>query len=238
MRYGGFPAYVTVAEKKAKAAKALDKLKRKNPDMEPVILEGRNLAKTWWGKAWNQNMESYADFSNRIARGRSYVRNNTVLDLKITKSVINALVQGSGSKPYSVTISIDPLSKEKWGKVTELCNHRIDNLELLMEGKFPRELEALFVEKKYGLFPSPKEIHFDCSCPDWASMCKHVSAVLYGVGARLDSNPMLFFDLRDIDSMELIQKSMEKKLDSMLQNAGKKSDRQIAEDDVFDIFGI
>ncbi len=238
MSYYGFPRYVSAAEKKAKSAKTLSKLKSKNADIQPVIIEGRILAKTWWGKAWNKNLESYADYSNRIARGRTYVRSNAVLDLKITKGEVKALIQGSAAKPYRVTVTIDVLSKEKWNKVIELCNHRIASLEQLVEGKFPKELETLFLEKKYGLFPSPKEIHFDCSCPDWASMCKHVASVLYGIGARLDVNPLLFFELRSIDSTELVKKSMEKKLDNMLKNAGRKSARQIAEEDISEIFGI
>ncbi len=238
MSYYGFAPYVSVAEKKEKSLKALAKLKAKNKELQPITIEGRTLAKSWWGKAWNQNLESYADYSNRISRGRSYVRNNAVLDLKITKGEVKAIVQGSSSKPYTITVQIDKLSKEKWNKVIALCNHRIDTLEQLVAGSFPKELEVLFKERKYGLFPSPKEIHFDCSCPDWASMCKHVAAVLYGIGARLDTNPMLFFELRDIDSTELVKKSMEKKLDNMLKNADKKSERKIAEKDVFDLFGI
>jgi uncharacterized Zn finger protein len=238
MSYYGFAPYVSVAEKKAKSLKALAKMKAKNKDLQPITIEGRTLAKSWWGKAWNQNLESYADYSNRISRGRSYVRNSAILDLKITKGEVKAIVQGSSSKPYTITVLIDKLSKEKWNKVITLCNHKIDTLEQLVAGSFPKELEVLFKERKYGLFPSPKEIHFDCSCPDWASMCKHVAAVLYGIGARLDTNPMLFFELRDIDSMELVKKSMENKLDNMLKNADKKSDRKIAEKDVFDLFGI
>ena len=234
----GFPKYESVGSKKAKAKKSLEKIKKKNPEIEPVIIEGRTLAKNWWGKAWNLNLEGYADYSNRIARGKSYVRNNSVLDLKIAKGKVAAKVQGSRAKPYDVEIRIDALSSMKWDQVTELCNHRIDSLEQLIEGKFPKELEVLFTEKKYGMFPSPKEIHFGCSCPDWASMCKHVAAVLYGIGARLDNNPMLFFELRDLNGQELIKKSMELKLESMLKNAGKKSKREIAAEDILDIFGL
>lgn len=238
MSYYGFSPYVSVAEKKAKSLKALAKLKAKNKEIQPITIEGRTLAKSWWGKAWNQNLESYADYSNRISRGRCYVRNNAVLDLKITKGEVRAIVQGSSNKPYNITVFIDKLSKERWDKVIDLCNHRIDTLEQLVAGSFPKELEVLFKERKYGLFPSPKEIHFDCSCPDWASMCKHVAAVLYGIGARLDTDPMLFFELRDIDSIELVKKSMESKLDSMLKNADKASKRRLADKDVFDLFGI
>lgn len=238
MSFDRYPRYTPTTVNKALAAKSAERLKKKDPDIQPVIIEGRLLSKTWWGKAWNQNLESYADYSNRIARGKTYIRSGAVLDLKITKGTIEALVQGSRVKPYSVEIKIDTLSKEKWDKVIALCNHRIDSLEQLVEGRFPKELEALFVDKKYGLFPSPKEINFDCSCPDWASMCKHVAAVLYGIGARLDSNPLLFFELRDTDSNELLKKSIEKKLDSMLKNAGKKSLRQIEDKDVYGLFGL
>lgn len=236
-RYG-FPKVETVSEKKIKAAIAVEKLKKKDPEIEPVIIEGTTLAKSWWGKAWNLNLESYADYKSRIARGKSYVRSNTVLDLKITKGIVNAKVQGSRAKPYEVKIMIDPLSSDKWEQIIAACNHQIDSLEQLIEGKFPKELGILFTEKKYGLFPTPKEIHFSCSCPDWASMCKHVAAVLYGVGARLDVNPMLFFDLRSLDGQELIRKSMAQKVESMLKNAGKKSERSIDDNNISEVFGL
>lgn len=227
MSYYGYSKQPTVAEKKEKARKSLQKLKKKNPDVEPVVIEGTKLAKSWWGKSWNENLESYADYENRITRGKNYVRNNAVLDLKISKGTIKAVVQGSRAKPYDVQIQIDPLSSEKWDQVTALCNHRIDSLEQLIEGKFPKELEVLFIDRKYGMFPSPKEIDFACSCPDWASMCKHVAAALYGIGSRLDVNPMLFFELRDLNGQELIKKSMDQKIESMMKNAGKKSKREI-----------
>ena len=238
MSYYGYLRYESAAGKKAKAEKALKKLQKSNPDLEPVIIEGRTLAKSWWGKAWNLNLESYADYSNRIARGKGYVRCNAVLDLKITKGRVAAKVKGSRAKPYDTEIRIDALSSARWQKISELCNHRIDTLEQLIEGKFPEELEILFTDKTYSMFPSPEEIHFSCSCPDYAIMCKHVAAVLYGIGARLDQNPMLFFELRDIDGQGLIRKSMEQKVDSMLKNAGRRSKREIAAEDIPDIFGL
>ncbi len=236
-RYG-YPEYETVAEKRAKAERTLKKLQKKDPYIEPVIIEGRTLAKSWWGKSWNQNLESYADYSNRIGRGKSYVRNNAVLDLRISKGLIIAKVQGRRAKPYDTEIRIETLGRKKWNKILELCNRRIDTLEQLVEGKFPKELEILFTDRKYSMFPTPGEISFDCSCPDYASMCKHVAAALYGVGTRLDRDPMLFFELRDIDGGELIRKTVEQKVDSMLKNAGKKSDREIAAKDIDDIFGL
>lgn len=230
--------YVSAAQKREKARKAMEKLKKTMPDIEPVVIEGTAIAKTWWGKAWNKNLESYADYSNRIGRGRSYVREGAVLHLKIDRGAINALVQGSTSKPYTVEIAIDPLDEKTWKHITALCNRRIESLEQLVSGKFPKELESLFTTKQEGIFPSPREIHFHCSCPDSARLCKHVAAVLYGVGARLDHDPMLLFALREMPVDELIKKSIADKMESMLKNADKKSPRVIEDDQVFDLFGV
>ncbi len=233
----GYFSYESVADKKAKALKILNKLKKKNPNISPVVIQGK-LASSWWGKAWINNLERYADYANRIGRGRSYVKNGMVLDLQIVRGQISALVCGSTMKPYEIEIKIDPLSKKNMEELTKLCSNRIDTMEALVAGKFTKELESLLFAKKTGLFPSPNEIHFSCSCPDWAYMCKHVAAVLYGVGARLDADPLLFFTLRDIDSEQFIKKSVEKKTELMLKNAGKKSSRSIDEKDINGIFGI
>ncbi len=238
MSYYEFYSYQSVGQLRDKADRAIEKLRKKKPDIEPVIIEGRSLAKSWWGKAWNHNLESYADYSNRIARGRRYVRNHAVMDLKISKGCVNGLVQGSGTKPYKIRILIDTLSQTKWYRLTELCNNQIASLDKLIDGKFPTELAELFTDKKYGLFPSPKEIKFNCSCPDWALMCKHVAAVLYAIGSRLDSNPLLFFELRNVDGNALVKKSIDAKIESMLRNASKKSSREIDEKSASEIFGL
>lgn len=161
-----------------------------------------------------------------------------MLHLKIDSGTIHALVQGSTAKPYQVEIGIDPLDEKTWKQITALCNRRIESLEQLVSGKFPKELERLFTTRQEGLFPAPEEIHFHCSCPDSARLCKHVAAVLYGAGARLDQNPMLLFSLRKMPVAELIKKSIEEKMDSMLKNADKKSPRVIGDDQVFDLFGV
>ena len=238
MGYYGYPEYVPVAKKKENAKKSIEKLRKKNPNISPVIIGGKSIAEKWWGKAWNKNLESYADLRNRIGRGRSYLRHGAVLDLQIKKGKIEALVQGSSSRPYSVVIQINKLDDKRWKSVLEICNHRIDTMETLIGGKFPKEFDELFRASKNGLFPYPKEIHFNCSCPDSATVCKHVAAVLYGVGARLDKDPILFFKLRDIDFEELLKKSMESKMQSMLKNADKKSKRVIDDTEVFDLFGL
>jgi len=237
--YGyGYKPYVSVEEKKAKARRSIEKLKKKNPNIAPIYIEGNAIAKTWWGKSWNRNLESYADFSNRIARGRSYVKNGAVLDLQIEQGKVHALVQGSGRGYYNVVIEIDRLSQSKWNHISAICNRKIDSLENLIQGKFPKELEVLFTTKEDGIFPHPKEIHFQCSCPDIAVVCKHVAAVLYGIGSRLDQDPLLFFTLRDIDVEVLIKKSIEEKMNSMLKNADQKSERTIEDSEIFDLFGV
>lgn len=234
----GYPKYESVSEKRAKALKALAKLRKAKPDISPVTIEGRTLVKSWWGKAWNQNLESYADYSNRIARGKSYVRNNAVLDLKMSQGHVTALVKGSGASLYQVQVKIDVLNEKSWSHVIKLCNHSISSLEELVAGQFPKELDVLFTEKKDGLFPSPEEIHFDCSCPDYAYMCKHVAATLYGIGTRLDHDPLLFFELRGVDGQSLIKKTVDSKFNSLMDHAQVKSDREIDEDEVSDLFGL
>jgi uncharacterized Zn finger protein len=237
----GYKPYKPVAEKKAEAQKKLAALKKKNPDVSPIVIEGRKIAVTWWGAAWNKNLESYAgtNFTNRIGRGRAYVINGMVLDLQIGPGVVNAKVSGSRKTPYDVEIKIDKLSEHRWKTIVEQCSRRIAGISELVGGKFPEDLAQIFLRQELGLFPAPSEIHMDCTCPDsWVGMCKHAAATLYGVGARLDHDPMLFFTLRGIDFSELLKKSVEEKIDSMLKNAGKKSGRTIDDADITGMFGL
>ena len=233
-----YPPYVTVAEKRAKAAKKLKQLKKKNPDIKPVLLEGTAIAKTWWGKSWNRNLESYADYSNRIGRGRSYVRHGAVLDLQINSGKVESLVQGTRSKPYSVSVKIKAVNKKIWQDIKAACEGKLDSLQELLAGKFPKALGEIFATQGKGLFPSPKEIDFSCSCPDWAYMCKHVAATLYGIGARLDEDPGLFFRLRKAKMKDLITQAVEDKTHKLLKIAKKKTARVIADSDLADVFGI
>ncbi|MBN4050784.1 MAG: hypothetical protein COA82_06760 [Alkaliphilus sp.] len=237
-RYGGYPKHITVAEKKAKAKKHIEKLRKKNPDISPVTIEGRKIAKTWWGEAWNKNLEKYADYSNRIERGRAYVRHGSVLDLKIKKGSISALISGSRAKPYEVEIAISPLEAAIWDTVIKECEGKIDSLQELIDGKFPKALSDLFTVKDKGIFPSPKEIGFYCSCPDGASMCKHIAAALYAIGARLDEDPKMFFELRNIKIEELISDAISKKTKTLLKKSKIKSSRVIEETDILDVFGV
>lgn len=238
MSYWGFPRYVSVGEKQQRAKNTLEQLLKKNKDIKPVILAGNTLAKTWWGKAWNKNLEGYADYSNRIGRGRSYVRCGSVLDLQIREGMITSLVQGSDSSPYSIEITINMLERNIWEEVKDFCKGKLDSMQELLMGKFPKTLDELFTSHGKGLFPSPKEIKFDCSCPDWASMCKHIAATLYGVGARLDDDPNLFFLLRKIEIGDLISETVKDKTEELLTRAKRKSSRIIEDQDLSSVFGI
>jgi len=233
-----YPRYVSVGEKRAKAAKKLKQLKKKNPDIQPIIIEGKTIAKTWWGKSWNHNLERYADYINRIGRGRSYVRHGAVLDLQISPGRVESLVQGTRSKPYTVIITIKGINKKIWQNMKAACAGKLDSLPELLAGKFPKALAEIFTARGQGLFPSPEEIGFNCSCPDWAYMCKHVAATLYGIGARLDGSPSLFFKLRKVNIDDLIQQTIKDQSYKFLKTAEKASARTIAESDLSGMFGI
>ncbi|MDE6606630.1 MAG: hypothetical protein K2K54_02585 [Lachnospiraceae bacterium] len=224
-------------ELKRNAEESKKKEKRKGNVLEPVVVQGRNIVKNWWGKAWCNNLEQYADYESRLDRGKRYVRTGAVIDLKIQRGKILARVQGSRKVPYKVEIRISPLSEEKCQNIIRQCGRKIENMEELLNGNFPEEMQELF-QGKGGLFPTPSEISFNCSCPDWALMCKHVAATLYGVGARLDVNPLLFFELRGIDIGHFIDVTIADRVESMLANEGKPSNRIMEEEDLTDLFGV
>ncbi|MCT4604859.1 MAG: SWIM zinc finger family protein [Marinisporobacter sp.] len=236
--YGGFAPYVSVAERKKRAEKAVEKLRKKDSTISPVVVEGRKIAKTWWGKSWINNLESYADYGNRLSRGRSYVRHGSVLDLKMIKGNIKALVQGSDTQPYKINIEIKALDQTSWKHIVDECLGQIESMEELIEGKFPKALEKLFTSKGKGLFPSPKEIELQCDCPDYATMCKHIAAVLYGVAVKLDHEPEIFFTLRGVNINDLISEAISKKTKTMLEKSKVKGRRVIEDTEIFDMFGI
>ena len=194
--------YVSQAERRRKAAAEMSKLKKKGHPVAPVALAGRTIASTFWGKAWCDNLEGYGDYANRLPRGRTYVRNGSVVDLQIAEAEINARV--SGSALYTVKVDIVPVPKARWKAICRDCAGGIDSLVELLQGRFSKGVMERICRQRSGLFPAPEEIRFSCSCPDWASMCKHVAAVLYGVGARLDNKPELLFRLRKVDEKDLL----------------------------------
>jgi len=198
----GFRPYVSVAQRRGQALREAAKLKKKGRTLSPVAIEGRTIARTFWGKAWCENLERYSDYASRLPRGRTYLRNGSVIDLQVAPGEIKALV--SGSEIYKVTVKVAPVAPARWQAICQDCSGAIDSLIELLQGKFSKAVMERVCRQKTGLFPSPSEIKLACSCPDWAGMCKHIAAVLYGIGARIDQQPEILFRLHNVDEKELI----------------------------------
>ena len=233
MAWQQWAPYVPVAERRRRATRKMESLRKKGIDIQPVVIEGRKIAKTFWGEAWCNHLESFSDYENRLPRGRTYVRNGSVCHLAITKGKIEAKV--SGSELYSLRIRIKTLPGKKWNAVKRQCSGQIGSLIELLQGSLSDSVMEVVTDHKNGLFPLPGEISLDCNCPDWAVMCKHVAAVLYGVGARLDEKPELLFKLRGVDHEELIDADAEAAV-SAATSKGKS--KRIHTDDLSDVFGI
>jgi uncharacterized Zn finger protein len=232
--WDSFPPYVSVGEKKARGSLALAKLLKKSKRAaEPVVApRTRQVAATFWGKAWCDNLERYAHLANRLPRGRAYLRNGSVLDLVITAGRVTAFV--AGSELYQVSITLAPLAKTRWRGVIARCTGRIGSLVGLLRGELSDDVLSVLTDARDGLFPQPRELTLDCSCPDWTDVCKHVAAVLYGVGIRLDAKPELFFLLRQVDQAALLTSATAGAVSRHRPVAGKR----IAEDRLSAVFGI
>jgi uncharacterized Zn finger protein len=233
MDYYGFRPYVPVGTRRRQAARDLARLRKKGGQTSPVVIEGRKIARTFWGEAWCDNLERYSDFANRLPRGRTYVRNGSVVDLQVAPGSVAAFV--SGSTMYEVKVTVAPVPRARWSAICEDCSGAIDSVVELLQGRLSEGVMTRLCEEKTGLFPSPKEILFTCSCPDWASMCKHVAAVLYGIGARLDHQPELLFTLRKVNQQDLIAKAGSDLSKKRKELAGAKV---LASDDLSGMFGI
>jgi len=232
--YGwGWRPRVSAAQRKLQALRKTEQLRKKGHAVSPVKIEGRAIATTFWGKAWCENLERYSDFANRLPRGRTYARNGSVIDLQIGPGEVKALV--SGSSVYQVEVKITPVGKARWKSICKDCAGAIDSLVELLQGRLSEPVMERICREKTGLFPSSKEIDFSCSCPDWASMCKHIAAVLYGIGARLDRQPELLFRLHKLDENELIRSAG---TDLRLTKKGNNSATILSTGDLSEIFGL
>jgi uncharacterized Zn finger protein len=234
--YGDFAPYVPVAQRLANGRRKLEKLaKKRGRPLAPVKIEGRQIATSFWGKAWCDQLEAHSDYANRLPRGRTYARNGSVLDLHIGQGKVEAYV--AGSELYTVTIQLTKLAAPRWKKIIEACAGKIGSLIGLLRGELSSEVLAVLTDSRTGLFPAPREIALSCSCPDGASMCKHVAAALYGVGARLDQSPELFFVLRQVDQAELLARA---NAAGMLVGARAETPgrKRIASHAVASVFGI
>ena len=233
MSWYSWAPYVPVAQRRRRAQRKMEALRKKGVDVQPVEIEGRKIAKTFWGEAWCDHLESFSDYENRLPRGRTYVRNGSVCHLAMAKGKIEAKV--AGSELYNLRIGIKTLPGKKWAAVKRRCAGQIGSLLELLQGNLSDHVMEVVTDRTEGLFPQPGEISLRCDCPDWAVMCKHVAAVLYGVGARLDERPELLFTLRGVNHEELIETDAEMAVSAA--TTGGKSKR-LAAADLSDVFGI
>ena len=232
MSYGEWKPYVPVAKRRARAAREITHLREKGKEIQPIQIQGRKIAHTFWGEAWCNHLEKFSDYENRLPRGRTYVRNGSVCHLAISEGKVEAIV--SGSELYRVNINITPLSANKWKTIRKQCAGQIGSMLELLQGHFSNNVMEIVTDQNKGLFPSPNEIRLACDCPDWAGMCKHIAAVLYGVGARLDYQPELLFVLRNVDHEELITTE----LDIQSATTGKGKRRRLAGERLSDVLGV
>ena len=224
--------YVSAAERRLGAVRKIAAMKKAGHEVLPVEIAGRKIANTFWGEAWCRNLEAYSDYANRLPRGRTYIRNGSVIHLGIEAGCVQALVMGSDL--YEVEVEVKPLAKRRWAGVKRLCAGRIDSLAELLRGSLSKAVMEIVTRKGEGLFPSPREITLECSCPDWATMCKHVAAVLYGVGARLDHEPEKLFTLRAVDPGELVEAAAQQPPGFRQTRRGRK----LASGDLSSLFGV
>jgi uncharacterized Zn finger protein len=233
MGWMGWKPYVPVAKRRADAKRKMDKLKKNGQSISAVVIEGRTIAKSFWGKSWCENLERYGDYDNRLPRGRTYVRNGSVIDLQIKRGEVLAMV--CGSEIYKIKVKIKPLADKHWTAICGDCASSVGSLVELLQGKLSKSVMERVCRKGDGLFPAPHEIELTCSCPDWADMCKHVAGVMYGIGARLDEKPELLFTLRAVDENELIAKASR---NMQIANAMPATARVMVDDDLSALFGI
>jgi uncharacterized Zn finger protein len=233
--YGQWKPYVPVARRRAQAADYAQKLaKEEGRELSPVKIEGRKIASSFWGQAWCDNLERYSDFANRLPRGRTYARNGSIIDLRIERGVIQAIV--SGSQVYRVKVDIRTLASKHWECIKRDCSQAIASLIDLLQGRLDEGIMRRLSQAETGLFPQPAEIKMSCTCPDWAGLCKHVAATLYGVGARLDSSPELLFTLRNVDHLELIGQAVD--ADNLERTLAADQPAALITGDLGEIFGI
>ena len=211
----------------------MDALRKKGVDIQPVEIDGRKIARTFWGEAWCNHLESISDYANRLPRGRTYVRNGSVCHLEIKEGEILAKV--AGSELYNSRIRIQTLPAKKWTAMKRRCTGQVGSLLELLQGRLSEHVMAVVTDRKEGLFPLPQEISLTCDCPDWAVMCKHVAAALYGAGARLDRTPELLFKLRAVDHEELIESDAEVAVSAATSRSNSK---RLADGELSDVFGI
>jgi uncharacterized Zn finger protein len=172
------------------------------------------FGESWWAKRWIAVLESF-NIGERLGRGRSYARRGQVLSIAIEKGRVEAQVQGSRPKPYSVAILLKTLSAGDWQALAKILSQQAIFAAKLLAGEMPQDIEQVCKAAGLSLFPAKlKDLETDCSCPDWSNPCKHIAAVYYLLGEEFDRDPFLLVKLRGMNREELVK---------LLGGAGAKS---------------
>jgi uncharacterized Zn finger protein len=231
--FGEFPGYTSVKSIAKMAAKAANELRAQGYQLDPVMLTSKGpkgLATSTWGRAWCRHLETYADSLPLLPRGRSLLRNGSVIDLNVETAVIDAKV--CADRVYHVTIKTHVCPEETWHSIKQFAAGSVASITELLQGRIPAALMAALTEPERGILPTPDAIRFSCDCPQWADFCEHCAAALYGVGVRLDERPELLFTLVGVDPEEIIASSISS------ATAAASPDQALKQDDLGDLFGI
>jgi uncharacterized Zn finger protein len=225
--------YEEAQERKDRLEREIAKRVKRGERFESLAVPSgsKKLCATFWGQAWCRNLESYQVYESRLPRGRSYLRQGKVYNLEIEPGKVCAEV--AGAELYETSVIIQPLDAERWQEIVKNAAGQVGSMLDLLAGKLGDGLMTMLTDPEDGLFPKPKEIRFNCSCPDFADMCKHVSAVLYGVGVLLDTRPELLFTLRGVDQADLLSNASNSTITDLSANTG-----DLAGADLSALFGI
>jgi uncharacterized Zn finger protein len=180
--------------------------KKRTPKRPQTVAPGTTKpGATWWGRRWIEALEHLSrDNLHHLGRGRAYARAGHVHELKVEPGRVTATVKGE-SETHAVSVRVAVLSSAAWQKaIAALGSQAVFSAELLA-GRMPAHVEDAFRATGRALFPARQhELDTDCSCEDWVGPCKHVAAVHYVLGAALDKDPFLLFELRGRTKQQIL----------------------------------
>lgn len=223
---------------KAKFKRKLVNLQKKNPKINPYTLTTKALAINWWAKAWNANLKNYTFNNVRLEKGKLNLRCGALADLQIKSGQVKAIILGSKIEPYNVKITFEPIPEANWLKIQKLYDGHLESFEKILENNFPKNMSDIYTSKPLGLFPSKKQISFNCDCSTRVNICKHTAVALYTLGAMIDNDIQLLFKLRGVSAIDLISRSIHAERKSILKKARTKSASALNDTDLSNIFKI
>ena len=197
-----FQPRLKAADLKKLAAMRLAELQAEGQELHPVVNSSRKLATHFWGSAWMKQLALCESGGMCLAPGRTLLRHGCVLDMRISRGCITALV--SADELYEVELHLTPLEGEQLESLTLSCGNHINSLLSLLEGKVDTSVLEQLCHPENGILPTPQDWKMHCTCPDWAEPCPHAAAAIYAAGCLIDADPKLLFTLRSIEPDALL----------------------------------